>query len=275
MHIDNPGVSRRYYDLVNEYKQADFFFLSFPKCGRTWVRYTLGSYFHYKYGVFKTHRLNSTHMDKMIARKKKGCPLVSFTHDYFSLGDKISKIEFGIFEQKTQSFVFENFYLFKPTIFLFRDPVDAVISFYYDDLRSKNPRNLSMMEWFKNKTFGLQGIIKWFDISLDLIEKVPNKLILSYENLKENQGWNELIEFTTNGVDPELLEKSINENKFDIAQKREKQNYTKDIKDNNKLFVRKGGSNYQESLPIEIKNYIDQDKNLTRIRKTLKQLLYV
>ena len=105
MHIDNPGVSRRYYDLVNEYKQADFFFLSFPKCGRTWVRYTLGTYFHLAFGVHKTHKLNSTHVGRMIERRNQGCPLISFTHDYFSLGDRITKIEFQKIESNIKDFV--------------------------------------------------------------------------------------------------------------------------------------------------------------------------
>lgn len=268
--IVRSGVTIRYHDLVNEYKQADFFFLSFPKCGRTWVRYTLGSYLHYKYDVFKTHRLNSTHMDKMQLRKEKGCPLVSFTHDYFSMGDKISKKEFEEYEQKLESFVFEDFYIKKPTVILFRDPVDAVVSFYYDDLRSNKTLGLSMLEWFKNKTFGLSGVLKWYEITFKLLEKIPNKLILSYETLKKDQGWEELVEFITNSVDKDLLKKSIDENNFKLAQKREKQNLN--IKDNNKLFVRKGGSNYQELLVPEIKNYIDQNKKLNRIRTKLKEL---
>lgn len=268
------GLNIRYQILKNEYDQADSFLLSFPKCGRTWVRYTLGSYFHYKYGVEKTHRLNAYKPDsphKFTQRKKSGCPLVSFTHDYFSMADRITKKQFQTFEQQCNNFIFSNFYHSKPTVILFRDPVDAVVSFYYDDLRSSNKSGISMDDWFRHKTFGLNGVIKYFDLAIKLSEKIPNKLILSYENLKQGKGWSELINFITNGCDMAILEKSIEENKFDVAQKREKANHKKEIQDN-RLFVRQGGSNYQESLSDEIKNYIDKNKNLNSIRHRLETI---
>ena len=272
MHIDNPGVSRRYYDLLNEYKQADFFFLSFPKCGRTWVRYILGTYFHLVFGVHKTHKLNSTHVARMIERRNQGCPLISFTHDYFSLGDKITKTEFQKIESNIKDFVFKDFYTAKPTIILFRDPIDAVVSFYYNDINSKKPLGLSMIDWFKNDTFGLTGTLKWFDTAFELINHLPKKLVLSYENLKKQQGWEELIKFTTNNCKTDLLKESIEENKFEKAQAKEKQNRQTVITNNNKLFTRQGGSNYEENLSQEIKEYIDSIDRLKIVRNKLSKI---
>ena len=93
--------------LSQEYNQADAICISYPKCGRTWVRHVLGHYFHKLYGVENTHRLNSL-KENIGVRKKANCPLVSFTHDNHSFASEISNDEFGRLE--IDKFIFQEIY---------------------------------------------------------------------------------------------------------------------------------------------------------------------
>lgn len=258
--------------LRQEYNNANSICISYPKCGRTWLRYVLGNYFHLKYNVENTHVLN-TIKRKWRKRKKKNCPLVSFTHDNHSFISEpmISEINLSL----DNNFIFEKIYNKKKLIFLMRDPIDASISYYK---MCKNITGVfigSIQEWFNHPIFGLDAVTKWYQLAYDLYKCHPNAITVHYENLKNNQyEWEKLIRFITDDkVNEEWLQNSLQKNNF--QKKKEEEMSQKGIFDPNddRLFVRQGGKNYQNTLPHNLQSKINDHKQLYNIKKCVESMV--
>jgi len=266
------SFTQRKINLENEYVSADFICLSFPKCGRTWLRYVLGHYFHLAYGVNDTHRLNSTKRDKMQERKNKGCPLVSFTHDIHSFTSEIKDPEISNFFNQSK-FVFEKNYVRKPVIFLMRDPIDASISFYHMMKNQNKIFNGDIERWFDDKIFGLESTLHWYKLCFDTYKKHKNKIVLHYEHLKQNNGWMNLVSFTCNTINNDDLNKSLEKRNFEKIKKKEMEEKNITDPNSNDLFFRKAGSNYQNELPKNLQARFDNDKQLKEIRQCVASMV--
>jgi len=258
--------------LSQEYNQADAICISYPKCGRTWVRHVLGHYFHKLYGVENTHRLNSL-KENINARKKANCPLVSFTHDNHSFASEISNDEFNRLD--IDKFIFEEIYENKKLIFLMRDPIDASMSYYKMCVNMTQKFSGSYEQWFDHPVFGLDALAKWYIIAFDLWQKHPNSIVLHYENLKqERYEWRNLVKFTTGqDVNNEWLNEALHARDFGKLKQQEMK--AKNIVDPNsdKLFVRQGGRDYQFTLPENIQDKIRNHKQLDRARQCVESMV--
>ena len=261
----------RYKALHLEYSRADSICISFPKCGRTWVRYVLGHYLHLQYGVEDTHVLN-TIKRKWKKRKKLNCPLISFTHDNHSFVNEqtIKRIDLSI----DSGFMFEKIFKKKKLIFLLRDPIDASVSYYKMCTNITKSFNGSIEEWFEHPMFGIDAIVKWYQTAINLYNNHKKSIVVCYEELKQGTNkWYTLIDFITEKpINHAYLEQSLDRMNFEKKKKEEMEN--KKIVDpyNNALFVRKGGKNYQTELPQQIQNSINNHKQLCEIRKCVASM---
>ena len=266
--------SVRFNNLHNELTKADCIVLSFPKSGRTWLRSVLGEYFYLYYGVENTKHLNHNNHDKTFPRKQLGCPLVSFTHDYYSL-ERTYNQSWGQVQDLITDFLYQEHYQNKKTIILLRDPIDCMVSFYHMHYNySVNPYVDSMYNWFTSSNFNLDYVCKWYDCLFNSLQHLKNYKLLEYNNLKQNTNdWKMLIKFVTNHCDNEKLEKSLANNSFEILQHKELETFANKgqvIKNNNKLFVRKGGQDYQLELDDDLQELIRSHQGLMTTREKIK-----
>lgn len=270
---NNITNSKRFFNINNELSKTENIILSFPKSGRTWLRSVLSTYFHLVYGVDETKHLCHTNPEKNLSRQQSGCPLVSFTHDYYSLERSYNKTWDQI-QESIEEFIFLEFYKNKKTIVLLRDPIDCMVSFYHMHYNySENPFIDSIENWFIDSNFNVDFTCKWFKCLFKELDKIKNLFIIKYEDLKQdNTHWYNLIKFITGSCDIEKCDQSLINNSFEKSQKKELEQFAnngKIISNKNKLFVRKGGDNYQIELEKPLQDYIMSNKDLQTIREKI------
>ena len=262
--ISQKKFQLRLKNLQAEYQHADYMFLSYPKSGRTWIRYVLGEYLHILYGVKNTHRLNGAYAKGSTPeRREKGCPLISFTHDFHSFQGEICEKTFSQII-KENKFIFKNFYLDIPTIFLVRNPIDCCVSYYWMQYYM-NKFTGSIKEWFMSYEYGLENIKIWFDLMLDTWSNIPNKLTVQYHDLYHKSTWIRLLNFMSIPIHENTLDKLLIKNSFDNSKKQEMLAKNISNPNTNKLFVRKGQKDYIQELPQSVQHKIQQDKHLQDI----------
>ena len=274
LFLDQILNSNRLIQIQNELNHADQIVLSFPKSGRTWVRSVLGEYLHLAYGVPVSKHLNSTNPEKVQLRKQMNCPLISFTHDYYSL-ERSNVSVWDKVQDELENFLFLDFYKKIPTIILLRDPVDCMVSFYHMHYNyTVDPFIDSIDEWFENSKYNIDYTCKWFDLLFNELKTIPNKLIVHYEDLKNSlDPWRQIIDFITHSCNLDLLKQSVDNNNFASAQSKEIQEYAdkgKIIKNTNKLFVRQGGNNYLADLNENLQSIIENNDKIKQIQAKIK-----
>lgn len=153
--------------------------VSFPKSGRTWLRFALASY---SIDATFTHAGNGTRR-REIGRHFAGIP------------DELARM---------------------PLVFLHRNPIDTAVSLYYQvtrrDLRRGSRRYLRMYlpllfrkalppsdlgEFVLHPAYGIGKICAFNRAWLDHVERRDDCLILTYESMRENpaQGFQKLLDF--------------------------------------------------------------------------------
>ncbi|MCF8076240.1 MAG: sulfotransferase domain-containing protein, partial [Desulfotignum sp.] len=111
---------RVFRDLINIYNNKKIiYFVSFPKSGRTWVRYFLNYYF------FICNPLSVTSRNDM--SYYKNIPIIIYKHGKYK-NLNVTKIKNDIQCMKN-----------KQVIFMIRDPRDTFISYYFQLTKRYDP----------------------------------------------------------------------------------------------------------------------------------------
>ena len=71
---------RRYTRIKTELEQCPYLIFSFPRCGRTWIKFLLGHYIEKHFNV---------PFSKWLHKPKPGIPSISFRHDFMSMTGNI------------------------------------------------------------------------------------------------------------------------------------------------------------------------------------------
>jgi len=236
-------IHRRVNVLQNQYDTIPNLILSFPRCGRTWMKHLFGHYIAKKYNV---------EFSKWVDRPRPGIPRILFRHDWMSTTGHIPWQEYFQIQDKCR-FIFSKEMTKQNIIYLFRDPLDVLFSYwpYLQSIPYKNftpPEHTDIIDFAHNKQWGFNIVINFMNAQLDHYEQHQNKkLKVRYEDLKKQDSeWQKLIEFIFGHYDYQAYEHAKSQTTFSKMQ--EKNN--KDLPDNLK-FYRKGGSNYIKDLSAE------------------------
>lgn len=203
------------YSYEHRYKQfldCDFLFISYPKSGRTWVRYFLGRYIEYAFNTEFSMELPSLH-----EKDKKGSelnlPLIAITHNYFDFFQDVRGEPFILDLNESNN---------KDYILLVRDPRDVTISYFHHKVTRKN-LNLQQMninEFFLSNIYGIERHSKWV---LQLLKFYKDhrspKILLIYELLKKNpKEFRKLIHFIYKDVKEDALSYAVKSSEFRAMQ---------------------------------------------------------
>lgn len=150
-------------------KTNPVWFLSFMKCGRTWLRLMIGKALQLHFDIHEYDVL------KLVGSKKRfrGFPRIALSHEDSAHWKKP--------EELTES---KEIYMFKKVIFLVRDPRDVVVSLYFE----KSKRLKSYIDGEKLEHSDLAERIKPYEDNLHnfLYEPVGSfETILNYYNIWE------------------------------------------------------------------------------------------
>lgn len=156
-------------------RAIDVFVISYPKCGRTWLRLMIGK-------ALALHlnepNANPLQPDELVKNHPQ-IPLIRFTHDdypHLKTPDELST-------NKRE-------YRRKKVIFLARDPRDVVVSYYFEVTRraSLNPNypkiNLDLSSFLRHPVGSIDTILRYYNIWAANRYSTQAFLLVRYEDLQ-------------------------------------------------------------------------------------------
>ena len=236
-------MHRRIGVLKHQYDNIPNLILSFPRCGRTWMKHLFGQYIAKNYNV---------EFSKWVDRPRPGIPRILFRHDWMSTTGHLPWQEYFTIQEKCQ-FIFEKEMEKQNIIYLFRDPLDVLFSYwpYLQSVPYKNftpPTHSNIIDFAQNKQWGFDIIINFMNAQLDHCKKHKGKkIIVRYEQMKKDDTiWRKMIEFIFGSYNENAYQYAKLQTTFDKMQQKNKQDIPNELK-----FYRRGGSNYINELPDE------------------------
>ena len=212
------------------YPKNQYFLVSFPKTGRTWLYYML---------------------KQMV--KQSNHPLKNNKNFIFNEHDNSEIIiENGTRNNPLDVFKFTSRYRYRrgKVLFLVRDPRDVVVSHFHQiTKRAKNPFVFhSISDFVKDNILGFKRIIQYYNLWFFQKDIPKDFLLIKYEDLL-NQGVDTLSEinkFFNIDITKDKIEKIYSESTAGKMRKKEKENklegFTDFGKDRDKLKVRNAKS---------------------------------
>ena len=270
----NPIFHNKYFSLHDMRKIS--FFVSFRKCGRTWVQNTLVNYIVKVKGLIDEPLPFTLNFAKDYPKLKKVDRKITFHHDFYLPG----------INDKTKPNSFERS-LFKslPTIFLVRDPRDVLISFYHHHIdralshenigkKWKIPSDMNKETFVYHEDLGIKPIIDYFNDLSNFNQRYAQKAVMfKYEDLSNDLkidsflNWRAMFShLLQDKVDEVALEWAIKANSFKKLKTRH-ESFVKDVENRHpdvKGRIRKGrvGGHVKEFEEKElnfINSYIEQN----------------
>ena len=237
-------INHRINVLRNQYNKVPNLILSFPRCGRTWMKHLFGHYIARQWNV---------DFSKWVDRPRPGMPgipKILFRHDFMSMTGHVPWEEYFKLQDSKEFFFVPEMKL-QNIVYLFRDPLDVLFSYwpYLQSIPYKNftcPQHTDIIDFAKNKQWGLDVIINFMNKQLDHFEQHQGrKLLVRYEDLKKQDSeWEKLIFFTFKAFELDSFTYAKEQTTFEKMQQKNNADAPSELK-----FYRKGGSNYIFDLP--------------------------
>jgi hypothetical protein len=226
-------------------RSADAALASYPKAGRTWLRYIIGTYFNEACGLGITVDLES--IFQIIPNRdldprrglpawrfsaRRNVPLVVVSHEPYSL------------------FTFGRL----PMLFMVRDPRDLMVSAYFHHSRHKHRLAGTMSEFLRDPNYGLNSLIRYLN---GFAAGLPRHrhLVLSYEELSLNPHptMTRVLDFLNVVINDAVLERALAASHFEAMREAELRTgipgHTYDRSDPDSLRIRRGKiGNFREHL---------------------------
>jgi len=218
-------------------RRADAFLVSYPKSGRTWLRYLLSCYFAELAQLGFTPDLTTTfrvlpNFDRDPVRgvgafvaQGIGIPLIPVSHLSFR----------------------PRIFLDRPVVFLVRDPRDVMVSAYFHATRHKHTFSGTIAEFLDDPKYGIAALIRFLNGWGDGLEGRPH-LLVSYEHmLAEPQAVvSAILVFLGVEIRQDILARAVAAAQFDQMRDLEREQgipgHTYDRADTQSLRMRSGKS---------------------------------
>lgn len=263
-------IVAKYEKKISNYN----FVVSFPKSGRTWVRYFLNNYYFYRYPFSVTEKIHTDY---------KNIPLLRYTHaGYCELTRKKMLKEM----KKELSRIVYKYNI----VYIIRDPRDVFVSYYYqltqrgDVARQKVTRHdwnsLSISNLLYDEIYGIQRIVEYMNVFHNLLPQFKyNYMITQYEKLKTDptKEFSRLLEFLgEQNISEPALQNAIEKSSFNKMKIAEKNNIhefkqLQSVSENeNSMKVRKGKiGEYKKYFNDKELKYLNEqtDKLIPELRK--------
>jgi len=215
----NPTLKKRLITFVPRnirswylHHTADIFIVSFPKCGRTWLRLIIGKALEIHFGVCLDDPLELSRF----SLHAKHIPTIRVTHEddpFWKRPDELSK-------NKTK-------YKHKKIIFLVREPKDVIVSSYFEKSKREKKYKSTLSEFVYDKIGSTETLINYYNIWLESKNVLKSFLLVKYEELHSNPAsiLREIFDFMgMEIVSDEVIYQAIQYASFENMRKLEKEN---------------------------------------------------
>lgn len=215
----------------------DIYLISFPKCGRTWLRLMIGSVLQEQFNLAENNLLEPSKIQSL----PTDIPKILVTH-----GDEpFWKKPEELIKSKVE---YQNKYQNKKVILLIRDPKDVVVSSYFekkkrigfydlegyksnkymkDIIERVKPYNGDISSYVYESVGSLETIISFYNIWAKNRHIPQDFLLIRYEDLVENteEELRKVLEFIgLQSVGDEAIAKAVDIASFKNMQAMEKKN---------------------------------------------------
>lgn len=221
-------------------RKNDIFLVSYPKSGNTWLRFIIGNLISEKEVDFNNFNNIIPDMHQTLKKKLDKYQSPRIIKSHLSYTKSYPKV-----------------------IYIYRDPRDVVISYYYWHKKYDKNFNLTIEQYIekfiqgKNSIYGSwqQHYYSWVNSPLNERNKL---LILKYEDIKANEfsEVHKIVDFLSLNVNRQEIEKAIENSKFDKMQNLEKkQTSTSEYLKNSRhdiRFVRSGKSQWRDYFTSDL-----------------------
>jgi hypothetical protein len=234
------------------YIEPDIYVVSYPKCGRTWLRVLLRQYLDLANTPVRHYK------DRQLIRIGDALT-VKFEHDQGSWIPAPPRLDRLVFNSAK--------YRNKRVLFLARDPRDALVSSWYHLTHRERIITAPLSEFIREDLVGIRKITAFMNMWLENKHIPEDFLLLTYEDMHADPvtTFHKALAFMGLEVDQVHLEQAVDESRFEKMQRMEKQGVLKEpwMKPGGysdaALKVRKGQvGSYRDELSDRDIVYIDQ-----------------
>ncbi len=210
--VQSPATFRFYWQTYVLSKldkaQVDHYFVSYPKCGRTWLRFMLQRY------LALIEAPPSLFRDKSLLRLPDN-RILKFEHDqgtWIPAPPKIEQLAFNATK-----------YSGAKIIFMVRDPRDVLVSSWYHLKYRENIYPGSLSEFIRDDLVGINKIVAFMNLWLDHRHFPQKFLLLSYEQMHADPltHFRHLLDFIEVSMQEEALQKAVTQSAFDKMKRAE------------------------------------------------------
>ncbi len=203
---NNRGLFSRFTRSIQQkviWHTTDVFILSYPKCGRTWLRMLLGQAL--------SRYLSLAPADPMdlyrLTATARTVPRIFVSHDDHPSAKRPNEIETN-----------KQRYANKKVIFLVRDPRDTIVSNYFHNAFRKGKFKGTLPQYIEKEAGGLASLLKYYNVWADQRHIPRDFILVRYEDLHTN-GVDVLTQiFAFLGLsapDHDIFEEAVNASKFE------------------------------------------------------------
>lgn len=268
-----PVINRFYQTFLMDYSMAlaDFFLISYPKCGRTWLRSMIGS------GLIKHFKLMSDDRDLLdveyLAAKYNWIPRIKVMHDRHSYSGRIFGNGLNPYNTIDEIPTIKPKHVFgnKKVILLVRDPRDAIVSYYFQAVYRDRYFNGNLSSFIHDDRLGIGPLLKHYIVWISNKDVPQDIIIVRYEDLIKSPVFElkKIFNFISlNNFTSKELNEIVETNSFNNMKKREAERKfgyelkPGDLKNPESFKVRKGEiGGYVHYLNTEDIEYLNDKIN--------------
>lgn len=240
---------------------ADVVVVSFPKCGRTWLRMMVGRAVQLHFGLDDANPFKLTELRQRGARM----PRITFTHDDEPQWKSPAELESS-----------KRRYSGKRVVLLVRDPRDVVVSMYFQSVKREYAYEGTLSSFIREPRGSFETVVAFYN-TWAASRRVPEQLLLlRYEDLRAapEAEMRRLLEFIgLSGVSDDTIRSAVEFAAFDNMRQMEERNSLGtgalrpgDIQDRSSFKTRRGqvggfvdylGEEEVEELSRRLRLYLD------------------
>lgn len=190
--------------------RTDVYMVSFPKCGRTWLRVMVGRAMQLHYGLEEGRGIVELHR---LAEQKAGVPCIYASHDDFWFQARPEDLD----DDKMR-------YRGSRVVLLVRDPRDVIVSFYHH--RSARDFSGSIDDFIDQREGGFRSLLAFYDNWAANLETPAECLVVRYEDLHASTGdeLRRVLDFIGIAVSDDVLDEAVGYGSFDNMRRLEERN---------------------------------------------------
>jgi hypothetical protein len=203
-------VGRRVWDWWS-HRRTDVYVLSYPKCGRTWLRLLMGKALVDELSLTDANPMELSDLHRASSR----VPRIRVTHDDNPQLKRPEEVE----RDKRR-------YAGKKVVFLVRNPRDVVISYYFQASRRRDRFAGTPSEFLRHPVGSLDTILTYYNVWAESRAEAADFCLVRYEDLHRDAAGElaRVLRLIGRAPSREVLDRAVEFARFDNMRALERKN---------------------------------------------------